>query len=46
MQKVEIQEEREARNASKEELMTIKAKVVGLKELIKQFMASQGGTSK
>ena len=46
MQKAEIQEEREVRNVTKEELMATKAEVDDLKELIKQFMASQEGTSK
>ena len=46
MQKAEIQEEREARNATKEKLMAMKAEVDGFKELIKQFMAPQEGTSK
>ena len=46
MQKAEIQEDKEARNATKEEIMATKAEVDDLKELIKQSMASQGGTSK
>lgn len=43
MQKADFQEEREA---TKAELMAMKAEVNGLKELMKQFMESQAGTSK
>ncbi|TYK22875.1 CACTA en-spm transposon protein [Cucumis melo var. makuwa] len=53
MKKSNIQEEREVRNATKEKLMTkkeelmaTKTEVDNLKELMKQFMASQEGTSK